>query len=548
MSIISSINSSKYRRVFWALIWAVALGSGFAVYTIGIGSNPPGFFVDESGFAYNGYLVSTTGHGEFGPVGTLFFQFYTDIFTQYGAPTLVYMLALVFSIVGPSILAARLTTAATMFVACILTGVLASRISGRKLIGVVVGLCALATPWLFEVGRLVLDTWLYPLAMILFLSAVYRVYKRESWRVVDSLLIMLPLVLLTYSYTIGRLFGPLMALGLIIFVKRRQHLIAVLLTWSGYALTFIPLIMYARANPDLTSRFSRISYIKSTTRYSEAIPKFLSRYFEDLNPWTLLSIGDENARHHLPNSLGSILLGTFVFAVIGISIIAIRHRTNRFWLFIIYGFLASIIPGALTWDHAHTLRMIAYPVFLLILTVPAFQWFFEESTALKDEEDENAEKTGKIKSEQLNDNLQESGGAEPVETQPDRPAAFTRRLRFIVASILLALTFIQAGYFQFKNYNDRSRQFEFDASYKKLYDLALEQPERPIYLYDDSLGPLYIHAFWYASVEGRDPSEFNHLYFTDKPPPGSIVLSSGTDCYDCDRIAKEDRGILYRTR
>ena len=39
----------------------------FALYTAGNTKNPPGFYMDESATAYNAYLISRTGHGEFGP-------------------------------------------------------------------------------------------------------------------------------------------------------------------------------------------------------------------------------------------------------------------------------------------------------------------------------------------------------------------------------------------------------------------------------------------------------------------------------------------------
>ncbi len=536
MSLIFSTNSSKYNRIYRALLWAVALPVGFAVYIIGIGSNPPGFYVDESGFAFNGYLVSTTGHGEFGTVGTIFFQFYTDIFIQYAAPTLVYMLALVFSIFGPSILAARVTMAATMFAACVLTGVLAARISGRKLIGIIVGLSALSMPWLFEVGRLVLETWLYPLSVILFLTAVYRVHKKEKWTLADSLLIGLPLILLTYSYTIGRLFGPLMALGLIILVTNRERLIAVLLTWSGYALTLIPILLFARSNPDFTNRFYMVSYIKKYTKISEIITKFVPRYFEELNPWSLVSIGDDNARHHLPHAMGSIFIATFVFAVIGLTVIAICHRTNRFWMFIVYGFLASIIPGAITMDHAHTLRLIAYPIFFLMLTVPALEWFFEQPEVRVPEETAEAVATS-------SDTDITFG-----EIDAGRPLLWGLRPKILVVASLLILTMVQGGYFHYKNYTEGARRSNaFDVSYKQLYDMAVAQPERPIYLFDEQYGPFYVHAFWYAITEGRDQSELHHVLLGEQVPAGALVLSSEADCRNCEKISKEDTGILYRS-
>ena len=85
-------------------------------------------------------------------------------------------------------------------------------------------------------------------------------------------------------------------------------------------------------------------------------------------------------------------------------------------------------------------------------------------------------------------------------------------------------------------------------THKNLYDLAVSQPERPIYLADDQLGPTYIHALWYATVEGRSTSEFVHLLLGEKPAPGSLILSSEPDCQNCDLLLKEETGVLYRSR
>ena len=73
----------------------------FIGYTSGLSRNPPGFYVDESAIAYNAYLVSRTGAGEFGSRFPLYFQVFTAGFTQYVNPTQVYLLAFVFRFLPP---------------------------------------------------------------------------------------------------------------------------------------------------------------------------------------------------------------------------------------------------------------------------------------------------------------------------------------------------------------------------------------------------------------------------------------------------------------
>src|SRR6266436_10063902 len=98
--------------LFWAAIVPL-----YVFYVCGISNNPPGFYLDESGIAYNAYLIAHTGAGEFGVRWPLFFQFYTGPFVQYGNPVYIYLLAAVFFLFKPSILLARLFSATLVFVA-----------------------------------------------------------------------------------------------------------------------------------------------------------------------------------------------------------------------------------------------------------------------------------------------------------------------------------------------------------------------------------------------------------------------------------------------
>src|SRR6478609_4634834 len=85
------------------LLYAAALILLFRIYTWGIRQNPPGFYLDESATAYNAYLVSRTGAGEFGPPFPVLFQFYSGIATTFVNPMTIYLLAIVFRFLPPSI-------------------------------------------------------------------------------------------------------------------------------------------------------------------------------------------------------------------------------------------------------------------------------------------------------------------------------------------------------------------------------------------------------------------------------------------------------------
>ena len=505
-----------------SLILILTIALLFFVYVWGIDGNPPGFYIDESGLSYNAYLVSRTGAGEFGSPGTLYFQIYTGGYTQYANPTQIYLLAAVFWLFGPSILAGRLLAAASVFAACLLLGALAGKISGNRWIGIIVAAFALLTPWLFEIARLVLETFFYPMAVVLFLWTVYCAYKKDVWSWANIVAITLTLALLTYSYTIGRMLGPLFALGLIFLVVDKKSLFAIGKTWAVFGVTLLPLIIFNFRNPGLTTRFYLISYIKPESTWSEILYRFIARYIEDLNPVHMLLTGDINARHHIPYALGSVFIATFILAVIGIIVVVIYKRKDVWWRFIIYGLAASAVPGALTVDKFHTFRMIAFPVFLLMLTVPALEWL------LSKKEVEIAD--------------------ESLERKVAATSLFPAKTRSAILALLLIATLTEGSYFHWKYYQEGGkREDAFDAAYKPLYDAAVAQPIRPIYLVDNYWGPAYIHSFWYATLEGRNTTEFIHQPYGERAPPGFIVISTELDCIDCEMISRGGTYILYKT-
>src|SRR5262249_39441611 len=162
------------------------------------------FYVDESAISYNAYLIAHTGAGEFGTRFPLFFQCYTIGFTQWANPTQIYLLAGLFSLIKPSILAARVFSAFWVFAACVLLGLLAKRFSVKRVIGVRVGAIAWTPPGLFGGSRLGLEPFFDPMAVVLFLLAVHCAQRKEKWEWQNITAIAATLMLLTYSYSIGR--------------------------------------------------------------------------------------------------------------------------------------------------------------------------------------------------------------------------------------------------------------------------------------------------------------------------------------------------------
>src|SRR5437588_2728809 len=153
----------------------------YLFYIDSLSTNPPGFYVDESAISYNAYCIAKTGANEFGARFPLFFPVYTGGWTQYANPTQIYLLAIPFTVLKPSILVARIYSASWVFAACLLLGLLAKRITGKEIIGLLVAVIAIFTPWLFDVSRLVMETFFYPMTVVLFLLALHAAQKKQAW-------------------------------------------------------------------------------------------------------------------------------------------------------------------------------------------------------------------------------------------------------------------------------------------------------------------------------------------------------------------------------
>ncbi len=309
---------SRSNRRLRFLFWAAGLSLLFVLYTSGLKRNPPGFYLDESAHAYNAYAVARTGGGEMGPRFPLFFQFYPTGSTQYADSVPIYLLALVFRVLAPTILLARIVSALWMFGACLLLGLLAKRISGRRTVGIIVAAMALLTPWFFEGRGLVLGQQFVPLALALFLLAVYHVQKKERWEWRDVLMLAATLAAVTYCFTIGCVLGPLLALGLLFFATTRQRWFGLVKTGLLYGLMLLPLLLFDRSHPGLLAkRFHDSSYIKPGVPWGEVPARFVNRYLEDQNLYSLLVTGDGSPRQHVQGLGGAVFFATVILVLIG---------------------------------------------------------------------------------------------------------------------------------------------------------------------------------------------------------------------------------------
>lgn len=531
------------RRVRVALA-ALVLLPFVVLHFAEIPHNPPGFFADESSIAYNAHTVARRGEDEYGRSWPLYFS----AFGEYKSPVYVYLLAAVYRLTGPSIAAARALSAALGLAAALLVGLVAARSvrghegegterptreastvgvtsgdgAGRTrgaggitrgvadddvvsntrgasgvtdgvafAVGLVVAVSALVTPWLFEISRLVFEVALMPLALALLLLSLQSAAQRARWAWRDSLRVAASLALITYTYSAGRLLAPLLALGLVFFARRGGRRRVVLLTWAMYAATVLPVLVYnARNAGALTERFRQVGFIRPGMTWSEVVLKFLLNYAWSFSPWSWLAAGDPEPRHHV-QWMGSLLIATTLAAALGLFVVLRRHAREPFWRFHLYALLVAPVPSSLTFDRFHTLRLVALPVLVLTLAAPGLAWLLERGAHV--------------------------------------------RLRRAAFAALVALTLLQGALFRWHFHRAApTRWHNFDAFYPEVFDAALGEPQRPVYLIDASGAPGYIHAYFYGVMRGLDPArEFVRIPPNQQPPPGALVISTELPCTRC---------------
>jgi Dolichyl-phosphate-mannose-protein mannosyltransferase len=474
---------------------------GALVQFAALRTNPPGFFLDESSIAYNAHTISQTGRDEHGGAWPLFFR----AFGEFKNPVYIYLLAGVFRLTGPGIVAARALSATLGLVTILLLGLLAFRITQNRATALLFSLLVLFTPWTFELSRLVLEVAIYPFAVALFLFAVWNAAGKTTWRATQICALAGTLALLTYSYSIGRLFGPLLALGLLVFVNRRR-LLGLVLTWIAFAVTLIPLFIFQARNPGaLTGRFQYLSYLKPESTLAQIVREFVRHFFANLNPWRLFvtESAKTNELVHVPGP-PAMLTVTAVLAVTSLVLLYKQRKIDAWWRFVFYGLLASLVPASLTTDDFHMLRLAPLVVFVLVLTIPGLHWVTQLHVRWK------------------------------------RTA--------LIATVVLICA--QGLFFQWRYHasvTSPRRLHTFDADYPALIlpSALKEAGSSPVYLADNPARPAYVQAFWYATLWHIPLTKFVSLGFDQSAPEGAVVITTEERCPRCRVLAYSEPYTTY---
>lgn len=460
-------------------------------------SNPPGFHRDEAALSLNAYTLSTGLRDEDGARLPLFFRSFDD----YKSPLYPYLLAGVFRITGPGEQVARALSAVLVLAGVLLLGVLAKRLTGDGLVAIVVVVVAGLTPWLFELGRIAIEASTQPLLIVLLLLWLERTSRLGRYGVAEGVVAGALVGLLTYSYTGSRLLGPLFAGALVVFAGRGRWRF-VLSAWGVFLTALVPMAVYAIRHPGaLTARYEATTIARDGMSAARVVVQAVANWFHDVNPWHWATAGDPAPYIH-NSGYGAFFAAVALLALAGAVLVLRRARADRWWRFVLLATLLVPIPAALTVDRFNAIRLVALPVFGLVLAIPALAALI---------------------------------------------AAARRSWPSRVAVAVLALSIVvQFGQF-LDSYRTRgpARVVLFEAGVEPLLEQPLAEGETIYVDFDDRGAQTQVR--WRAVESGVPRNRIVVLPDGGIPPPGSVVFARFQDCdYVCERFASWEDYWLAR--
>jgi hypothetical protein len=279
------------------------------------------------------------------------------------------LLAGTYTITGPSAFGARALSSLLWAAAVLVLGMVGHRLSGSRAVAVATGVLAAATPWLFEVGRLVFEVALEPLLISVLLLLLAQARGAPGWGLGRCCAIGVTLALIAYAYAGGRALAPLLALALLVYARGAMRR-SVILTLGAFAVALLPMAAFVASNPRaLLARFAQVNDAQDSSLWGTLVSATRNGVVE-LNLLQWAAKGDDNLRHHVQGT-GSLLFGGVLLALVGVVVLLRGQRWEPYWSYVILGVLASAVPAAISDARLHALRSVGLPVFLIVLAVPA---------------------------------------------------------------------------------------------------------------------------------------------------------------------------------
>src|SRR3989338_8270757 len=333
---------------------------------------PPSFNADEAAFGYNVYSLSQTGKDEYGN----FLPLRLKSFGDYKMPLYSYLSIPFVGLFGLSENSVRMLNTVLVFLFPFLVYCLVKELFDKKNTALVSSALVGLSWGLHSIGRQAHEAYLSVFLIASTLLFFLRLIKKITAK--DTVLFLLSLTLLLFSYQTGRLFGILfLLLSFFYFLKIKGGKRIVLFTLLilllfgitdlinqpkrvGNLLFFNTPGFALKINELRSEGGSRLFYNKISVGKRE----FLKSYVKYFSPPFLFLSGDDNPRFGF-DDMGPISVLEYVFLFIGLYYLFRKKERYRYLLLILL--LISPVPAALSWAGISLTRSLFVLIPILII-------------------------------------------------------------------------------------------------------------------------------------------------------------------------------------
>ena len=330
-------------------------------------SNPPGFHRDEAALSLNAYTLSTGLRDEDGARLPLFFRSFDD----YKSPLYPYLLAGVFRITGPDAQVARGLSAVLVIAAILLLGWLAWRLTGSTVVAVDDRRPCRADALALRAwsgGHRSLDSApasrpaaRRPRADLAArpVSGRRRHRRRRAARISHVRVHGEPPARAPFRGCAGGLRWP----GSLALRRLRPGVHS---PWLSSRWVSTRSGIPVRSRPDTRRRRSRATACRASGSYDRLSATGSGTSTRGTGP-----LPGIRRRTSTTAATARVFLAVVALALASVVLVLRRKREDRWWRFVLLATLLAPIPAALTVDRFNAIRLVALPVLLLVLAIPA---------------------------------------------------------------------------------------------------------------------------------------------------------------------------------
>jgi len=306
---------------------------------------PPALFIDEAQNGLDAWAIRT---GENFPIWVTV----PENPHRGREPMFAYLMAGVMTILGPSAVAVRLTSALIGIATIGFFFALCEKLRGTSF-ALVAALLLSLSRWHINMSRIGFRAILVPLFIVLACLAIHALIRHERPRAAVATGIVLGAGF--YTYTAWAVVLPAFLLLYVIVRVRRGPLLKRPQLWLAalvMILTLTPLTLYAASNPD--------QFFARAAQTSAPVARSASDLVENTQRVLFMFHfrGDQEARHNIP---GQPMLDPFMglFFAVGLYVAARRAvRGDMVALGALLLWLFALVPSAVTENAPHALRAI----------------------------------------------------------------------------------------------------------------------------------------------------------------------------------------------